>query len=227
MVQFNLLPDVKLDYIKTRRSKHTSVVVAVMVSSVALTIFVLLFLVVNVVQKKHLNDLNKDITTYSNQLKNTPDLNKILTIQNQLNSLPGLHSDKPIASRLFGYLSQVTPLQVNISTLNIDLEAHTLDIEGTADQLSTVNKFVDTLKFTTFMTADKSKQGNAFSAVVLGTFSKTETGSSYHLSLKYDETIFKEDQEVTLTVPKIITTRSETEKPGALFQAQPTDQGGQ
>ncbi len=227
MVQFNLLPEVKLDYIKAKHSKQGTVVIASAVALTTLTIFILLFLVVNVVQKKHLSDLNKDIKTYSSQLQNTPDLNKILTVQNQLNSLPDLHAKKPIASRLFSYLGQVTPAKASISRLHIDMEAHTLTIEGTADQLSTVNTYADTLKFTTFNTKDNSKQSSAFSNVVLTSFSRDATSTNYNLSLSFDPAIFDGAQEVTLTVPKTTTTRSETEKPSALFQAPANPQGGQ
>lgn len=226
MIQFNLLPTVKLDYIKAHRSKQTTLVVAIAVGLSALAICILLFLVVNVVQKKHLSDLNKDIQTYSTQLQNTQDLEKVLTVQNQLNSLTSLHDAKPVASRLAGYLSQVTPAQASISSLKLDFSAHTIIMDGTADQLSSVNKYVDTLKFTTFTTKDETKKGNAFSNVVLSGFSRGEK-TTYSLSLSFDPAIFDGNQEVTLTVPRIITTRSETEKPSALFQSQPAPQGGQ
>ncbi len=225
MVQFNLLPDVKLDFVKARRSKHTAIVIAAAIALTTLIIFVLLFLVVHVVQKKHLNDLNNDIKKYTAQIQKTPDLNKILTVQNQLHSLPGLHDQKPIVSRLPGYIAQVTPAQVSISSLQIDLSAHTITISGTADQLSTINTYVDTLKFTTFANKDGTKHGQAFSNVVLTSFSKGQQ-TTYSLTMSYDPTIFDNAQEVTLTVPKTITTRGETEKPSALFQPQPTT-GGQ
>jgi hypothetical protein len=51
-------------------------------------------------QKKHLSDLNKDIAAESKQLKRKPDIDKILTVQNQLDILTALHAGKPAASRL-------------------------------------------------------------------------------------------------------------------------------
>src|SRR5690349_3135220 len=115
MIQFNLLPDVKLQYIKARRTKRAVMVMSVLVGGTALTIMVLLFLVVNVFQKKHLNDVNKDIKSYTNQLQQTPNLSKILTVQNQLQSLPDLFNKKPSVGRLFTYITQTTPSDITIS----------------------------------------------------------------------------------------------------------------
>lgn len=218
MMQFNLLPNVKLEYVRARRNKRMTLLVAVLISGATLAIMVILFVGVQLVQKKYSTDLSKDIKTESRKLEDTPDLNKILTIQNQLASLPALHGQKPVAPRLLNYVKQVTPAKVSIATMEIDFSTQTIKITGSADAISTVNKFADTLKFTTYKT-DDAKEGNAFSEVVLSSFGRDEKGASYELSFKYDPIIFSNDSPVTLTVPPgKITTRSETEKPEALFQ---------
>ncbi|HSX53646.1 MAG TPA: hypothetical protein VLF90_04805 [Patescibacteria group bacterium] len=220
MVQFNLLPDVKLAYVKARRSKQMIVLIAGLVAAGSLFILVLLFLVVFGVQKKHLNDVNKDIATYTKQLKNTKDLDKILTIQNQLNSLPALHAQKPVTSRLFGYLGQITPAQVSISSVNVNFASHTMLISGSADNIVTINTFVDTLKFTTYTTTGNAQESHAFSDVVLSSFSiANSTNSSYAVSFSFDAPIFDSSKGVVLNVPAgKITTRSETAKPTDLFK---------
>src|SRR5689334_20407685 len=101
MIQFNLLPDVKLEYLKAQRLKQAVVSIAAIVAGVVLAVLVILFLVVDVFQKQHLKAVNNDIKTYTAKLQSIPDLNKILTVQNQLNSLPALHAQKPVTSRLF------------------------------------------------------------------------------------------------------------------------------
>ncbi len=218
MIQFNLLPDVKLEYLKARKSKRLIMLTAAGVSAVAVTILLLLTLYVNVAQKKHLRDLNTDVKKYQGQLNTTADLNKILTIQNQLSSLPKLHGAKPVTSRLFGYIAALTPAQANISKLSVDFEAHTISITGTADSLSTVNKFTDTLKFTTYASSDQTTTGPAFSSIVLSSFSRDEKTASYSIDAAFDPIIFDNASDIALSVPKIISTRSETEKPAALFQ---------
>jgi hypothetical protein len=218
MIQFNLLPDIKLEYIKTQRTKHLVILGSGIISGFALLTLVLLFLVV-VFQKQHLSDLNKEIKTHTTSLKETKDLDKILTIQNQLKSLPSLHAGKVVGSRLFGYISQITPTQATISNFSIDFSTNKISFAGSTDSLSTVNKFVDTLKFTTFKTTDNSKQGSAFSNVVLTSFSKSDTTSSYSIDSQFDPLIFNSAGDIALSTPHIISTRSETEKPTTeLFQ---------
>lgn len=218
MIQFNLLPNVKLEFVRAKRLKRLTIVVASLVAGATLTIFVILFVVVQVLQKKYSTDLTQDIKAESSTLVGTQDLNKILTIQNQLNSLTALHEQKPVATRLFDYLKQVTPAKVSIASLNIDFDTQTVNITGSADSISTVNVFADTLKFTTFKT-NKDVTGNAFSSVVLTGFGRDLKGASYQMSFKFEPTIFSGVSEVSITVPpNKITTRSETEKPEDLFQ---------
>jgi Tfp pilus assembly protein PilN len=226
MIQFNLLPDVKVEYLKTRRSQRLIYLGATVLAGLALAIFVGLFLIVNVAQKKHLNDLNADIKKDTAELQSIPNIDKILTVQNQLTSLTALHEQDPATARLFDYLGQVTPAQVTISSVKADFAANTINITGNANALSTVNQFVDTLKFTTFTTNQNSTPQKAFSDVVLTSFTKSDKDATYQISFKFDPTIFNNTLEVKLSVPKIISTRSETEKPADLFK-QNTNQLGQ
>lgn len=227
MIQFNLLPDVKQEYMKAKRQKHSVIVISVLAAAVSLFIFIMLFLTVNVFQKKHLSDLSNDITDRTKSLKANTDLDKVLTVQNQLNSLPALHDAKPVTSRLFGYLTQITPAQVSIGNIALDYEAKTMALSGTADSISTINKFVDTLKFTTYTEAVGSEAAVAgtskpFTSVVLSSFSKSEKEATYQISFVFEPTIFDSSKTIALVVPKLITTRSETEKPKLeLFKALP------
>lgn len=223
MIQFNLLPDIKITFIKARRNKHLVLVTAVIVAGSALAILVLLFLGVSVFQKQHLSNLTKDIKSDAKKLEDTPDLDKVLTIQNQINSLSALHNAKPVTSRLFDYLPKLTPNAVSIQKIDVDFAQSTISITGSADALSTVNKFVDTLKFTTYSVDAQTNTKNAFNKVVLGTFGLNATEkdpkkkASYSINLSFDPNIFDNAKTVALTVPKIISTRSETEKPNPLF----------
>lgn len=149
MIQFNLLPDVKLEYLKAERMRRLVISVSVLVTAAALILMALL-LSVTALQRKHLHDLNNDVTTLTKKIGGRSDLNKILTVQNQLSSLTDLHAAKPAASRLTDFLSQITPNQASINTLNVDFNQHQITITGTADSLATVNQYVDTLKFTTY-----------------------------------------------------------------------------
>ena len=218
MIQLNLLPEVKLNYIRTERLKKLVISISLIATAAALVIFLLLVLTVDVWQKKTISDLSSDIKTSSKKLEGTPNLNKILTIQSQLNSLDSLHADKPVASRLTDFLSQVTPNTATISDLKVDFSENTLSIAGNAPSLDIVNAFVDGLKFTTYTTTANKDSQKAFSNVVLAQFTRDATNASYTITLSFSQDIFDGANDVTLAVPNQITTRSVIEQPNALFQ---------
>lgn len=212
-IQFNLLPEIKIQYLKARRQKHLVVLGSVITIVASVVILVVLISVVFAVQKKSIGDLNKDIQTTSSELKGTEDLNKMLTVQNQLRVLPGLHDAKPVATRIFGYMSKSTPPNASISRLNVDFPKQAMTISGAAPSLEIINKFADTLKSTTYHTAKNDKtEKKAFSDVVLSSFGRDSKGATYTITLKFDPLIFSELEDITLTVPQ------KTEQNGALFQ---------
>ena len=230
MIQFNLLPDVKLEYIKAQRDKRLVLSAAIIISIASVALLVLL-LSVDALQKKHLSDLGNDIKTESSTLQGKPDINTILTVQNQLESLTNLHNGKPAVSRLFTYLNQVTPANVAISNFTIDFTQNTVTVTGTAKALSDVSQYVDTLKLTTYTTGSNTNGTKAFSNVVLSSFS-LNTGSqantqpaNYTITFTYDKPIFDITQSVALAVPTI-TTRAQLQAPTDLFTA-PTTGGKQ
>jgi len=226
MIQLNLLPDVKLEYIKAQRSRRLVTSSAVLVSLIAIGLLVIL-LAVSGLQKKHISDLTNDIANQSRQLQQKPQVDKILTVQNQLESLTALHAAKPAASQLFDYLNQVTPTQVNITSFNVDFTAQTMTITGTADALSSVNKYVDTLKFTKYTTDTNDTSTAAFNNVVLSSFGLSSgshdstQAATYTVNVAYDPKIFDITQKVSLDVPNLVTTRSNVDQPGDLFKAAP------
>ncbi len=206
MIQFNLLPDIKVQYLKANRQKHLVMLISTVAIIASVGIMTVLLTVVFGLQKKNISDLSKDITTSSSQLKATPNLNRMLTVQNQLTSLPALHDSKPVVTRLYGFLQQVTPTTASISRLDADFAAHTVQISGTANTLSTVNSFTDALKFATYHTATDSKtEKKAFSNVVLSVFGRDDKSASYTINASFEPTLFSETSDVTLIVPNITT----------------------
>ena len=213
MIQFNLLPDIKLEYIKAKRTKRTVMLTSSLVTTVVLALFILLFVTVNVFQKQHMNDISNDIATEKAKLDKYPDLDKILTIQSQLGSITALHETKPVTGRLFVYLPQIVPQAVSLTNLKLDFETSTIELNGSTDSLGNVNKFVDTLKFTQYTNTETKVKVNAFSEVVLDGFSKDVDASDFTIKLKFDPYIFDSANSVALNVPEITSSRSVTEKP--------------
>ncbi|MEO6513202.1 MAG: PilN domain-containing protein [Candidatus Saccharimonadales bacterium] len=201
MIQFNLLPDVKLEYIKTERTKRMVIGFSLLASAVSLAIFVFLVLTVDVAQKAYISGLTNEIKEKGTTLQQTPNLSKMLTVQNQLRQLTGLHEAKPASSRMFDYLSQLTPTNVSIAQMSLDLTAKTVVITGEATNIEAVNAFVDGLKFTTYKTSDGTQESkSAFDSVVLTSLSRSDKSATYTVNMNVDTTIFDNKQDVKLTV---------------------------
>ena len=201
MVQFNLLPNIKLEYVKARRTKYLVTFISIVVGGVAILVFAVSLFVVDVAQKKSLSDLNTDIGKYSKQLRGTKDLSEILTVQNQLNTLTALHDGKPAASRLFDYITQLTPAQASLNKLTVDFTGNTMSIGGTSPSLDTVSLYTDTLKATHYTTDKNTNQTAAFSNVVLTNFARDDKGATFTITLSFDPVIFQGTSAVTLIVP--------------------------
>lgn len=215
MIQFNLLPDIKLEFIKAQRAKRSVIVIASIVTGACFGLLVLLLLT-NSGFKRHISNLDSDIKKETSELSSIEDLDKIITIQNQLNSLTGLHESKPVATRFYDYLPQLVPAEtpdqtISLSSAIVNFEESTIKFEGSANKLLVINKFVDILKFTTFKD-EAGETVNAFEEVVLE-FETEEISTNYQIALKFNPLIFASNQKIKLTVPNIISTRSETEKP--------------
>jgi hypothetical protein len=227
MIQFNLLPDIKQEFVKVNRTKRIVIIISVLASAALLLVFILL-LSWDGLQKKNLSDINKDIATNKSTLTGTSDLNGILTIQNQLNSLPALYKQDPVASQLFGYLTQITPSTATISSLTINFGQDSVQISGSADSLATVNVFADILKFTTYSLSSPAgaTSPTAFSNVVLSSFSvgTADTGTAYSFTFNYVPTLFSSSS-VNIYVPPKTTTRSVIDQPTVLFKSAPSTNG--
>lgn len=223
MIQFNLLPDLKLQYIRANRFKHTAMIVSFIVAASSLAIFIFLFMTVYVFQKEHIKNVTNDIASSQKQLDDTKDLNKVLTIQNQLNTLTQLHDSKPVNSRLFTFLYDITPSNITIGAVSMTHADHKMTLSGTTDTLSSINTFVDTIKFVTYkdLNIKDTDTHNPFTGVVLGTYSVDDKGATFDISFDFDPLIFDNSKNIKLSVPNIISTRSETEKPADLFKAIP------
>lgn len=228
-IQFNLLPDVKLSYIKSQRTRNLVISGAALATLASVVIFLLTLLSTGVVQRAQLNKVDKQIAEATTKLKGQQNLDQLLTIQNQLKTLVNLHGAKHITSRIFSYMPQVTPVNVSIGNLNLSFADGSMQIDGTADSQRTVNTFIDTLKFTTYSTGADNTPKNAFPTVVESSFSIGQNNVSYSLNVKFDPILFSNNTldstghavVPVLNVPKLTTTRAVSNDPAnVLFNGQ-------
>lgn len=202
MVQFNLLPDVKLEYIRSKQTQHLIAFIAVLTGIIALAVLLFSMFIVYFVQRQYISSLDTSTKKLGNQLKNTDDIERMLTVQNQLSTLTALHEGKPVTSRLFGYLQQLTPQQSNINRLRLDFATNSLTIGGTAQSLDAVKVYADALKTATFK-VDSGSPALAFSDVVLANFSRNDSGANFTITSKFALDLFDSTKNVTMQVTKV------------------------
>ncbi len=227
MISLNLLPDIKKEYLKSQRMKQLFVTGAFLISMVAIGSVLLMSTYVFGVQKLTIANEQSSIDANIAVLADTEDLDKILTVKNQLESLPSLHESKVAVSRLFDFIKVLTPDSITLNEVKVDFENQSIAIKGTGDDFKSINTYVDSLKNASFIYNGNEDSTMAFSSVVLDTIavSKNEESSSFKLVLDYETTIFSNYIEgLKLTVPNITSTQSETERPKSIFQEVPLEE---
>ncbi len=216
MIQFNLIPSIKKEFLRVQLLKKISFFVTFIVVGTSFLIFVVLLVYVLFFQNNNLSKIDQIVQTKSATLSSNSNLNKILTIQNQLQTLPSIETKPPVVSRLFDYINQLTPSTVTISSISVDFNQQTIVISGSASNLQIVNQFVDTLKYTNYINlngANKNQKSLAFSNVILSSFSYNSSSTnnspaSYGINFSFDPTIFNSTDSIKLEVPNLVTTRS-------------------
>jgi len=220
MTQFNLLPEVKLEYLAAERVRRIVISVAVLITIVALVATGILFSITTI-QGRKISSLNSSIQNQGNQINNDKSLNQILTIQNQISTLNSLHMQEPATDRLAGYLNQLIPVAANISSFNIDFSTNNVTMSGTANNLVTINQLVDTIKYAKFSVQGTPGSNLAFSQVVLTSFGLNQGSASYSISFNFNPEIFNNTEAIKLIVPNKDTTRSQLDQPTQLFKNAP------
>lgn len=208
MIEVNLLPDVKREYLRAQQVKHAVIVASVLASLVAIVVAVLLLAYVQVVQPQHRKNLQKDIDSSITEIKNKPDGTKIVTVQGVLEQIPGLQDKKTITSNLFGYLTSFTPRDVSYSEVKLDLASGTLSLSGSAKDYEKVNVLANNLKSAvfTYKNGDSQSTTKPFSSVVFQTLNKADQSATgkpvgFQLTVSIDPVMF--DQATSDTSLKV------------------------
>lgn len=136
----NLLPDIRLAKLAFKRRKRLATIIASTVSGVGVVVVVVLFFITQGQQIK-INALSGEIKQSQSQVSSTPDLAKILTVQQHLNSLNGLYAQKIYLSNLYSVLSSLTPGDVAMLSLELDPQ-NNLKMAAQARSYGAAAKFV-------------------------------------------------------------------------------------
>lgn len=213
MIQVNLIPDLKAEFLRAQKIKRLVIGVSTIVTIVFVGLVTGMFVYVNVVQKNHTNNLSADIETLTKDYVGGGDVDKIVSVQRQLQALPGLLATKPEISRTVSYLSVLTPDGIEYRNYSLDLELETMTIDGTAEEVPDVNTFIDSIKNAEYRIGDGKDRFPAFSNVVLESISTRDDDTRFSISMSFDSTIFVSPENVRLSVPEINSTQSEQARP--------------
>lgn len=135
MIELNLIPDVKQELIRAQRGRSMVISTAILAGVIALGIIALLSIYVFAVQSIRSAVADEIIKTEDKKLASVQDLNKILTIQNQLTKITELRDQTKVTSRLFDVLRGILPPAPNnvvISHLTFDALNSRIILEGQA-----------------------------------------------------------------------------------------------
>jgi hypothetical protein len=133
MIEINLVPDVKMELLRAERMRTTVISICTIVAIGSGALVVLMGMYVMGAQAVLKNEADKTITREFNNLKSKSDLDKVLTIQNQLAKISQVHVASPVNSRVFDVVSMLVQSSghgVNISKVRIDNKAKTITLEG-------------------------------------------------------------------------------------------------
>ncbi len=154
MIEINLIPDVKLELLRTQRQQRNVISISILLAIIAAGLVVLLAVYVFLVQGVAITLAQNAIDEESAQLQKVEDLSKTLTIQKQLEQISSLHDQKHVSSRVFDIMRTIVPTgtnRVSISQLGLDTESNTITIEGEAKNgYPALEVFKKTIAKTTF-----------------------------------------------------------------------------
>lgn len=135
MIQINLIPDIKLQYLRARRTRDLAVSVSILVGIASAGVVVLLLLVLGLQAGREVLADNAIDSEYS-KLSAVEGLSDMVTIDNQLSLISGQHSAKSIHSRMFSILQAINPAKPNdvrFTSVVVDPETSSIVFEGLTD----------------------------------------------------------------------------------------------
>lgn len=236
MIRLNLIPDVKLEYLRIKRTHKRVMGIASIVTLGTVGLVVLLAVWVYGGQTLHKGYLTTQIQNNEKKLKAVPDINKYLTLQNQLANLTTLHEGKSDFSRLLQYLPILTPaaphdVKFNQIELTSDAElGNTLTFQGETKDYTGLSTFRDTLTNAQLKAADGVEEKLFESVtVVTSTISKSAKAGevvSFRIETVYNPNAFVASfKDPTVTVPSKNTTQSAQASPDVFRES--SVEGGQ
>ncbi len=242
MIEINLIPDVKQEFIRAKRTRTLVISGAVLVGVGSVAFVVLLAVYLFGVQTVRSGLISNDITAKSNQLKGIDDIDNTLTVQHQLTRLDELHNQKNLVSRLFNLLIAINPAppdEVIFSKTTVDAETGTVTLEGqTSGRYNTADVLKKTILGTkiSYTDSDDETQTESLTDDVLTSnlsFGEDSSGKkvlSFAMTFEYNPEFFARGSKNAIVIKpnRQNVTDSYVRLPDSLFGTRSTnvDEGG-
>lgn len=236
MIEINLIPDVKQEYIRAQKMRKVAITISILVGAAAAGIVVLLSLLLGA-QALHEAISRGQVDSEYKKLKSVNEIDNVLTIQNQLDQIASIHGNKTMDSRMFDVLLAINPTapnDVRISSVKLDPEESTLTIEGSAQNGYAATETFRKLILNTQMKSITDGETTTVALTDEVTLGETSYGEGpdggkvlrFSLSFIYPETLFTNGaKSVSVVTPNsaVDVTDSRTRVPDSLFAEQAKD----
>lgn len=206
MIEINLIPDVKQELLHTQRMRAVVTSISIIASIIAGAVVTVLILYVFAFQTGRNLLLDRDIDTASKKIQQVEDLDKTLTIQNQLKEINNINASKNIDSRLYDVIAAVTPSTPNdaqFSLLAVEHETGTIRLEGQTRDYGTMETFKKTLESAIIEYREEGVEGETQKANIASDISTSDISYGkdesdkmvlrFTVSFKYFEKLFAQN----------------------------------
>lgn len=239
MIEINLVPDVKQELIRANRVRASVISLSIIVALSAAGAVIVLSLYVFGAQALRSGLLDGSISDQYKKLQNVKDLDKALTVQQQVKSVADVYAATSVDSRLFDVLTTVVPAGTSITSFTLDTTAKTVTIEGQTAGYNNLDVLKKTILATKFVYQSKGDEATTPSkSVPLATqvddgdrnLGQDENGNQvlrFSISFAYPDELFSRNSISGQIVAPSVTnaTDSKLDIPASLFTT--TNKGGQ
>lgn len=202
MIQINLLPDIKRELIKTKRARSIVILGAIILGAASIGVVVLLAFTHFVVQNGLAENLKSEISEKAKKLRDVKDIDSLLTLQSQLNTIQEKHDTKTATSRIFSLLAEIAPIDPNrvvISNVSLNSNENTIRIEAQASNgfvaADIFKKTIAAVKYQYNIEGKQTEKKQVASNVVVSDYSYGEDAKGskvlrFTTSFTYDKDLF-------------------------------------
>ncbi len=206
MIQINLIPDVKQEFIKAQRLRATVISFSIIIAGVSVAALVLLATYVYGAQALRSSMSDSKIDELHKSLASDEDLPHVLTIQNQLSLISEMHTNKEVHSRIFDILASTNPSSpnnINITNVKVNTGMRIIEIEAYASGgYPAAEVYEKTVERTVirFIEDDEAVDVPLASNITIGETSYGQDSSGvrvlrFKLSFEYSNEVFARDLE--------------------------------